>query len=111
MKKKSVTFGRATPTNKVDFDLSLEGPAYKISHRQASVHYTDEGECVLHNEGRRVVFVDGRAVPSGRSARLESNQTSEVSESSRKTDYCRIFVLLAVCRKDKLATVYVVVAF
>lgn len=82
MKKKSVTFGRATPTNKVDFDLSLEGPAYKISRRQASIHCSEEGEILLHNEGRRVVFVDGRAVFSGRSARLESNQTIEVGSMS-----------------------------
>ena len=82
MTKPSVTFGRATPTNKVDFDLSLEGPAYKISRRQASIHQTEEGDVLVHNEGRRALFVDGRAVLSGRSVRLESNQTIEVSPHS-----------------------------
>ncbi len=78
MTKPSVTFGRATPISKVDFDLSLEGPAYKVSRHQASVHLSAEGEFLLHNEGRRALFVEGKAVPSGRSVRLESNQTIEV---------------------------------
>lgn len=79
MAQKSVTFGRATPTNKVDFDLSLEGPAFKISRRQARVDFTDNGEFLLHNEGRRPLLVDGKVLLSGRSIQLHDNQTIEVT--------------------------------
>ena len=79
MAQKSVTFGRATPTNMVDFDLSLEGPAFKISRRQASVHFTNNGEFLLHNEGRRPLLVDGKVLLSGRSLQLHNNQTIEVT--------------------------------
>lgn len=36
MTTRTVCLGRATCTNTVDFDLSLEGPAHKISRRQVS---------------------------------------------------------------------------
>ncbi len=34
MAKRTVTIGRSTASSTVDFDLSLEGPAFKISRRQ-----------------------------------------------------------------------------
>ena len=34
MTKRTVVFGRSTACNTVDFDLSLEGPAFKVSRRQ-----------------------------------------------------------------------------
>lgn len=36
MTQRMVTLGRSTPACPVTFDLSLEGPAYKISRRQVS---------------------------------------------------------------------------
>ena len=36
MTQRMVTLGRSTPSCPVTFDLSLEGPAYKISRRQVS---------------------------------------------------------------------------
>ena len=36
MTDRMVTLGRSTPSCPVTFDLSLEGPAYKISRRQVS---------------------------------------------------------------------------
>ena len=39
MTQRMVTLGRSTPSCPVTFDLSLEGPAYKISRRQVSNQY------------------------------------------------------------------------
>ena len=34
MTTRAVTLGRNTPSSQVDFDLSLEAPAFKISRKQ-----------------------------------------------------------------------------
>jgi hypothetical protein len=41
MTQRMVTLGRSTPSCPVTFDLSLEGPAYKISRRQVSTSILD----------------------------------------------------------------------
>ena len=37
MTSREVTLGRSSATAKVDFDLSMEGPAFKISRRQVRI--------------------------------------------------------------------------
>ena len=49
---------------------------------QASIELTDEGEFIIHNEGRRPLFISGKAVTSGQSSKLAHNQTLEVSTCS-----------------------------
>ena len=48
MTTRAVTLGRNTPSSQVDFDLSLEAPAFKISRKQvrccASVRGGRRGE-------------------------------------------------------------------
>ena len=74
-----VTMGRATPTSTVDFDLSLEGPAFKVSRQQATIQLTNEGEFLLHNRGRKAIYVDGKALVFDKTVRLYHNQILEVS--------------------------------
>ena len=49
---------------------------------QASVELTDEGEFVIHNEGKRPLYLSGKALLSGNSAKLSHNQTLEVNQVS-----------------------------
>lgn len=82
MTKRAVTLGRSTGSSEVDFDLSLEGPAFKISRRQASIQLTDSGEFMLHNDGRRPMYVSGRVIVSKASTKLLHNQIIEVVSMS-----------------------------
>lgn len=77
-----VTMGRATPTSTVDFDLSLEGPAFKVSRQQATIQLTNEGEFLLHNRGRKAIYVDGKALVFDKTVRLYHNQILEVASMS-----------------------------
>lgn len=82
MTSHSVTLGRNSAAGQVDFDLSLEAPAFKISRRQASIRLTSDGDFILHNEGRRPVYLGGKAVVSGKSAKLQHQQVLEVATMS-----------------------------
>lgn len=48
---------------------------------QASIELTDEGDFIIHNEGKRPLYLSGNALLSGGSAKLSHNQTLEVSEA------------------------------
>ena len=69
--------GRATPEHTVDVDLTLEGPATKVSRRQAVIKLTTGGEFHIGNEGRRPVMVNGTAVVMGEAAKLANNTVVE----------------------------------
>lgn len=73
-----VTFGRTTAGGTVDIDLSLEGPAWKISRRQGVLKLRASGEFLISNEGRRPFFVDGKPVLSGSRSKLSNNCVLEV---------------------------------
>ena len=50
MRSREITVGRATADLTVDVDLTLEGPASKVSRRQAVIKLTNSGEFHLANE-------------------------------------------------------------
>ena len=57
-----ITLGRTAKGQKVDVDLKLEGPAWKISRRQGVIKLKNSGEFYIANEGKRSIFVDGKPV-------------------------------------------------
>ncbi|XP_032240332.2 microspherule protein 1 isoform X2 [Nematostella vectensis] len=78
MRSREISVGRATADNQVDVDLSLEGPAWKISRRQATIKLKSDGEYYVINEGRRPLLIDGKTINLGSKARLHHNSTFEI---------------------------------
>lgn len=74
-----VTIGRCTKDHKVDIDLTLEGPAGKISRRQGTIRLRNHGDFVLSSEGKRPFYVDGRPILPGNKYKLKNNSVVEVS--------------------------------
>jgi len=62
----------------MDVDLALEGPAWKISRRQGVIRLKKNGEFTIVNEGKRPIYVDGRAVLMGCRDVLRNNSVIEV---------------------------------
>merc|ERR1719339_320186 len=77
MRSREITVGRAAKDHIVDVDLNLEGPASKVSRRQAVIKLKNSGEFHLANEGSRPVMVNGAAVITGEMARLANNAVVE----------------------------------
>ena len=50
MRSREITVGRAAQDHTVDVDLTLEGPASKVSRKQAIIKLTNSGEFYLANE-------------------------------------------------------------
>lgn len=73
-----ITLGRSTNDNQIDVDLALEGPAWKISRRQGVIRLKKNGEFSIVNEGKRPIYVDGRAVLMGCRDVLRNNSVIEV---------------------------------
>lgn len=65
MQLNQITFGRNTKDSIVDVDLSLEGPAKKISRRQGMIELQSNGEFIIVNTGRRPFYVDSQPVLEG----------------------------------------------
>uniref|UniRef100_A0A6G1SEW9 Microspherule protein 1 n=1 Tax=Aceria tosichella TaxID=561515 RepID=A0A6G1SEW9_9ACAR len=65
MQLNQITFGRCTKDSIVDVDLSLEGPAKRISRRQGMIELQSNGEFVIINTGRRPFYVDSQPVLEG----------------------------------------------
>jgi len=80
MRSDNLTFGRCTKDCRVDIDLSLEGPAWKVSRRQGILSHREDGQFVLANEGRRAVFVDGKPVLPGYNMVLRDNSVVELDQ-------------------------------
>ena len=74
-----ITLGRATKDNPIDVDLSLEGPAWKISRRQGVIKLRNNGDFFVANEGRRPIYIDGKPVLNGNKQKLNNNSVVEVS--------------------------------
>ena len=79
MRSREITIGRSTDESTVDIDLSLEGPAYKVSRRQGSIKMKNNGEFVLANEGKRPIFVDGKPILKGSKIRLHNDSVLEIA--------------------------------
>lgn len=77
MRSREISVGRAAREHTVDVDLTLEGPASKVSRRQAVIKLKNSGDFHLANEGSRPVMVNGRAVITGEMARLANNAVVE----------------------------------
>ncbi|XKL59884.1 hypothetical protein PGB90_000900 [Kerria lacca] len=79
MRSKEISLGRKTQDNEVDVDLSLEGPAWKISRRQASIRVKNNGEFFIASEGKRPIYVDGNPVLTGNKRVLNNNSVLEIA--------------------------------
>jgi len=79
MRSREISVGRASKDQTVDVDLTLEGPASKISRRQAIVKLKHTAEFHLSNEGHRPVIVNGKPVLAGESVLLDNNYVVEFS--------------------------------
>lgn len=74
-----ITLGRKSDHESVDVDLSLEGPACKVSRRQGTIKLRSNGDFFIANEGKRPLFIDGIPLLQGNKSKLNNNCTIEVS--------------------------------
>lgn len=79
MRSREITMGRTTKDHNVDVDLSLEGPAWKISRRQGTIRLRNNGDFFLSSEGKRPIYVDGRPILAGNKYRLNNNSVIEIA--------------------------------
>ncbi|XP_023020364.2 microspherule protein Rcd5 isoform X1 [Leptinotarsa decemlineata] len=79
MRSREISIGRSGKGHLVDIDLALEGPAHKISRRQATLRLRNTGEFYLSSEGKRPIFVDGRPITAGNKVRLYDNTVVEIA--------------------------------
>ncbi|XP_047097684.1 microspherule protein 1 isoform X3 [Schistocerca piceifrons] len=79
MRSREITMGRTTKDSSVDVDLSLEGPAWKISRRQGTIRLRNNGDFFLSSEGKRPIYVDGRPILAGNKYRLNNNSVIEIA--------------------------------
>jgi len=79
MRSKEITLGRTAKGQKVDVDLKLEGPAWKISRRQGVIKLKNSGEFFIANEGKRCLFVDGKPILRGSKTKLCNNSVLEIA--------------------------------
>lgn len=75
-----ITIGRSTRDHSVDVDLTLEGPAWKVSRRQGTIRLRNNGDFYLASEGKRAIYVDGRPILAGNKYRLNNNSVVEVCD-------------------------------
>ncbi|CAG0898031.1 unnamed protein product [Darwinula stevensoni] len=79
VRSKEVTFGRSTNASQVDIDLSLEGPAWKVSRKQGTIKLRSNGDFIVCNEGKRPIYIDGKPVLQGSKAKIRNQSIFEVS--------------------------------
>ncbi|GFS02373.1 microspherule protein 1-like, partial [Elysia marginata] len=79
MRSREISLGRRTKDNHVDVDLSLEGPAWKVSRRQGIIKLRNSGDFFIANEGKRPITVDGKPVMCGNKQKLNNNSVVEIS--------------------------------
>ncbi|KAG8181626.1 hypothetical protein JTE90_015271 [Oedothorax gibbosus] len=79
IQSREVTFGRSSVDSRVDIDLTLEGPSWKVSRRQGVIKLDNLGDFYLTNEGKRPIFVDGKPVLNGSKHKLSNNSVIELT--------------------------------
>lgn len=79
MRSREITMGRSTKDHNVDVDLSLEGPAWKVSRRQGTIRLRNNGDFFLSSEGKRPIFVDSRPILAGNKIKLNNNSVIEIA--------------------------------
>ncbi|XP_075215541.1 microspherule protein Rcd5 [Lycorma delicatula] len=79
MRSREITIGRSTKDHAVDVDLTLEGPAWKVSRRQGTIRLRNNGDFFLASEGKRAIYVDGRPILAGNKYRLNNNSVVEIA--------------------------------
>ncbi|KAK3909517.1 Microspherule protein 1 [Frankliniella fusca] len=79
MRSREITLGRSTRDHSVDVDLSLEGPAWKVSRRQGTIRLRNNGDFFISSEGKRPIHVDGRPILQGNKYRLNNNSVVEIA--------------------------------
>ncbi|CAH0767049.1 unnamed protein product [Diatraea saccharalis] len=93
MRSREIAVGRSTRDHTIDVDLSLEGPAAKVSRKQATIRLRNSGDFFLSSEGKRPIFVDGRPILQGNKVKLNHNSVIEVRKNlsySNSNMYARI---------------------
>lgn len=78
MRSREITLGRAAKENKIDVDLALEGPAWKVSRKQGIIKLDNNGDFYIINEGKRPIYIDGKPVLTGNKFRLNNNSVVEI---------------------------------
>uniref|UniRef100_A0A146LJ52 Microspherule protein 1 n=1 Tax=Lygus hesperus TaxID=30085 RepID=A0A146LJ52_LYGHE len=79
MRSRQITIGRTTKDHTVDVDLTLEGPATKVSRNQGTIRLRNNGDFFVLNEGKRPIFIDGRPILTGNKYRLNDNSVVEIA--------------------------------
>jgi len=79
MRSREVTLGRSARGYQVDIDLALEGPAFKVSRKQATIKLRSAGDFYMVNEGKRPMYVDGKPLLPGSKTKLNNNAVIEVA--------------------------------
>ncbi|MBW02918.1 Microspherule protein 1, partial [Eschrichtius robustus] len=75
---RKITLGRATEESQIDVDLSLEGPAWKVSRKQGVIKLKNNGDFIA-SEGRRPIYIDGRPALCGSKWRLSNSSVLEIA--------------------------------
>lgn len=89
--------GRSAKDTTVDIDLSLEGPAWKISRKQGSIKVDNNGDFFIVNEGKKPIFVDGKPVLQGNKSKISTNSVIEVNVKKTVIHYLNIYFWLFNC--------------
>ncbi|XP_046843743.1 microspherule protein 1-like [Xenia sp. Carnegie-2017] len=97
MRSREIIVSRSTKDHNVDVNLSLEGPAGKVSRKQAVIRLKTDGEYYIMNEGRRPIFIDGKPVLTDIKAKLHHNSTFEVTLLVYEVNGLNTGILLHVC--------------
>ncbi|XP_078440806.1 forkhead-associated (FHA) domain-containing protein [Wolffia australiana] len=78
IRKPEVSLGRATEDIHVDIDLKREGPANKISRRQAMMKMDEQGGFHLKNTGKFPILISGMELAPGKQVGLNSGSLIEI---------------------------------